>query len=89
MGEALPKQLVLDLIDKAQKLAQARANRYKELAKEKVAQTYGGEIKKLKAWGAQNEFAAAELEFFKDSQERLLTEVEQIQLDFDSLRVIV
>ncbi len=89
LGEALPKQLVLDLIDKAQKLAQPRANRYKELAKEKVAQTYGGEIKKLKAWGAQNEFAAAELEFFKDSQERLLTEVEQIQLDFDSLRVIV
>ncbi|MBC75027.1 MAG: hypothetical protein CME64_03350 [Halobacteriovoraceae bacterium] len=89
LGEALPKQLVLDLIDKAKALATARASKYKTMAKEKVGLVYGTEIKKLKTWGAQNEFAATELQFFERSQERLLSEVEQIQIDFDSLRVIV
>lgn len=89
LSQGLPKQALAQLVKKAVTLASARGEKYKNQAKESISRIYGEELKKLSSWGAENDFAKAELAKIEKRKELLLEQVANLNVELDSVRLIV
>lgn len=89
LSQGLPKQALAQLVKKAETLAAARGEKYKVQAKESINKIYGEEFKKLSSWGAENDFAMAELGKIEKRKELLLEQVANLNVELDSIRLIV
>lgn len=89
LSQGLPKQAVAQLAKKAKMVAIERSKKYKAKALEQIDQHFDKEIQKLANWGAENQFSAQEMLKLKTSKELLRSQVNNLGVDLDSVRLVL